>query len=443
MRGARESDNTMTTAAGYYQIGEIHRRRGDFAAAEEAYQKAFELGREPQPGQALLRLAQGKADAAAAAIRRSLVDEDKDPFTRARRLPAQIEVALAVGDLETARTAAEEVEEITNRFRVNGERTPLLDGALQVSRARIAAAEDDWEASEAAARKGARDLDSRGGPLREGRGAHAARHGLRAPRRRRGRAGRVRGRKETFERLGAVLDAERTMELLGEEAATRTFVFTDIVGSTGHLVQLGEEKWKELLDRHDALLTAAIREHSGTIIKHTGDGFFAAFATPAKPSRPRSRSSGRSRRSRSRFGSGSTAAKRSSGGNDYAGRGVNVAARIGALAAGGRGARLHRHPGRGRDALRALLPALRGAKGLRRAGADRRALLELGASAHRVALHPARVRPAFRTPSGSRATALTRPSDHASVTWTSWPRSRSSAVTASPKRDSISSDRGS
>ena len=39
--------------------------------------------------------------------------------------------------------------------------------------------------------------------------------------------------KETFERLGAVLDAERTMELLRDEAATRTFVFTDMVGSTG------------------------------------------------------------------------------------------------------------------------------------------------------------------------------------------------------------------
>src|SRR5215211_2043300 len=103
-----ESYNIMTTAAGCYQIGEIHRRRGDFAAAEEAYKKAFELGREPQPGQALLRLAQGKVDAAVAALRRSLVADDKDPVTRARRLPAQIEVSLAVGDVDSARTAAGE-----------------------------------------------------------------------------------------------------------------------------------------------------------------------------------------------------------------------------------------------------------------------------------------------------------------------------------------------
>nr|MBA2536335.1 tetratricopeptide repeat protein [Actinomycetota bacterium] len=67
------------TAAGFYEIGEIRRRRGDFAAAEEAYRKANELGRPPQPGLALLRLEQGKVGAAAAAIRRTL-GEDLDPL---------------------------------------------------------------------------------------------------------------------------------------------------------------------------------------------------------------------------------------------------------------------------------------------------------------------------------------------------------------------------
>ncbi len=64
--------NLQVTAAGFYEIAEIRRRQGDFAAAEEAYRKADELGRDPQPGLALLRLAQGKLDAAAAAIKRSL-----------------------------------------------------------------------------------------------------------------------------------------------------------------------------------------------------------------------------------------------------------------------------------------------------------------------------------------------------------------------------------
>ncbi|HET8861670.1 MAG TPA: hypothetical protein VFM94_00280, partial [Solirubrobacterales bacterium] len=59
------------TASGYYEIGEIRRRLGDFAAAEEAYRRADELGRDPQPGLALLRLAEGKIDVAVAAITRT------------------------------------------------------------------------------------------------------------------------------------------------------------------------------------------------------------------------------------------------------------------------------------------------------------------------------------------------------------------------------------
>jgi tetratricopeptide (TPR) repeat protein len=52
--------NRGVTAAGFYEIAEIRRRQGDFAAAEDAYRKADELGRDPQPGLALLRLARGR-----------------------------------------------------------------------------------------------------------------------------------------------------------------------------------------------------------------------------------------------------------------------------------------------------------------------------------------------------------------------------------------------
>jgi class 3 adenylate cyclase len=330
-----ESYNTMTTAAGYYQIGEIHRRRGDFAAAEEAYQKAFELGREPQPGQALLRLAHGKADAAVAALRRSLVDDDKDPVTRARRLPAQIEVSLAVGDVETARAAAVELEEITDQFRVNGARTPLLDGALQLSLSRIAAAEDDWDASEASARKALAIWTRVDAPYEKAE----ARVRLGIAYEHRGDAEGARAEfevaKDTFERLGAVLDAQRTMELLGEDAATRTFVFTDIVGSTAQLVKLGEDRWKKLLDRHDKLIEKAIRDQAGTVIKHTGDGFFAAFPAPegALEAAVQIQLAVADEDFTVRIGVHSGEALKR--GSDYTGRGVNVAARIGALASAG------------------------------------------------------------------------------------------------------------
>lgn len=94
-----------------YQEGEVHRLRGEFATAEEAYRAASRSGREPQPGLALLRLAQGDAGAAAAAMRRALA-ETRDPLRRTRLLPAAIEIMLDTGDLDGARGAHAELEEL-------------------------------------------------------------------------------------------------------------------------------------------------------------------------------------------------------------------------------------------------------------------------------------------------------------------------------------------
>ena len=97
-----------------YRQGEVHRLRGDFEAAESAYRAASQFGREPQPGLALLRLAQGNRDAAAGAIRRAL-SETAQPLKRAALLPAQVEIMLAAGDLDTARSACGELEEVAER----------------------------------------------------------------------------------------------------------------------------------------------------------------------------------------------------------------------------------------------------------------------------------------------------------------------------------------
>src|SRR5918996_1025512 len=90
------------TAGGYYEVGEIRRRRGDFAGAEEAYRTANEWGRNPQPGLGLLRLAEGKVDSALAGIANAL-GEVEAPLLRLRGLPALVEVAIAAGDLRKAR----------------------------------------------------------------------------------------------------------------------------------------------------------------------------------------------------------------------------------------------------------------------------------------------------------------------------------------------------
>lgn len=94
-----------------YQQAELHRLRGDFSSAEETYQDASRFGREPQPGLALLRLAQGDASAAAAALRRVLAST-AEPLRRAALLPAYAEAMLALQDVEEARRAAEELAEI-------------------------------------------------------------------------------------------------------------------------------------------------------------------------------------------------------------------------------------------------------------------------------------------------------------------------------------------
>jgi DNA-binding NarL/FixJ family response regulator len=101
-------------AASYLQA-ELHRLRGEFSAAEEAYRRANEFGYGPQPGLALLRLAEGRADAASAAIRRML-DEAEDPVSRARILGAYVEIVLAEDDVAAARAASEELSTLVGRL---------------------------------------------------------------------------------------------------------------------------------------------------------------------------------------------------------------------------------------------------------------------------------------------------------------------------------------
>jgi len=101
--------------AAHYQLGEIHRLRGDVAEAEESYKRASMHGRNPQPGMALLRLAQGHVDAASAAVKRE-ADEAHDIAARAKILPALVEIALAARDVAAARAASDELATIAKTF---------------------------------------------------------------------------------------------------------------------------------------------------------------------------------------------------------------------------------------------------------------------------------------------------------------------------------------
>ncbi|HEY6584634.1 MAG TPA: adenylate/guanylate cyclase domain-containing protein, partial [Gaiellaceae bacterium] len=264
------------TAAGYNEIGEIRRRLGDFAAAEEAYRKASELGADPQPGLSLLRLAEGKRSAAVAGITRTL-QETEDALTRIRRLPAQVEISVAVGDLKTARAAAAELEQLADAYKIGGRRTPAFDATIDFARGQIALAEGDAKQAADLFRRSRDGWKQVGAPYETAQARTRLAMSFRRQADEHAATAELEAALASFERLGAKLDEHRVKELLGREQARRTFMFTDIVDSTRLVATLGNEKWRRLLARHNELLRDRIAEHGGEVVQQTGDGFFAAF----------------------------------------------------------------------------------------------------------------------------------------------------------------------
>jgi DNA-binding CsgD family transcriptional regulator/tetratricopeptide (TPR) repeat protein len=121
----------------FYQEGELHRLACQLAEAEEAYSRASERARDPQPGLALLRMAQGRLDVAEAGMRRVLA-ATSDPLKRTRYLPAHVEIMLARGDLEEAQRAADELGALAERFGM-----ALLGAAAEHAKGAVALAAGD------------------------------------------------------------------------------------------------------------------------------------------------------------------------------------------------------------------------------------------------------------------------------------------------------------
>lgn len=194
-----------------YQKGQLHRVRGEFEEAEDAYAGASRWGYDPQPGLALLRLDQGRADAAAAAIRRA-VDEARDRVARARLLAATVEIMIAVDDVGVARAGAQELSTLAA-----DSAPPLLRAMAAYATGRVELAAGDPAAALGVLRDGAsawRELDA---PYDEARVRELI-----------GTACRMLGDEETarlelgaardaYERLGAAVDLAR---LDGQSAVT-------------------------------------------------------------------------------------------------------------------------------------------------------------------------------------------------------------------------------
>jgi ATP/maltotriose-dependent transcriptional regulator MalT len=204
-RRAWESCSASTRAdAGdaFYQLAEIHRMRGEFESAEESYRKASEFGREPQPGLALLRLGQGRVDAAAGSIRR-VVAATTAPLDRVKLLPASVEIQLAAGELDAARTACVELEDIAGRFE-----TAVISAIAAHARGSVALAEGDAEGSLVPLRRALQTWQHVSAPYMVARVRVALSRACRALGDDDGAVLELAHARKVFERLGAAPDLE-------------------------------------------------------------------------------------------------------------------------------------------------------------------------------------------------------------------------------------------
>jgi DNA-binding CsgD family transcriptional regulator len=153
-----EPINPLTLGGACYVEGELHRLRGEFAHAEDAYERANAEGCQPQPGMALLRLAQGRVDVAAAQLRR-LLAETGEPIGRARVLCAAAEILLAAGDVDGARVAADELTVTATNLG-----SLLLRAHAALATGSVLLAAGDAPAALASLRRAARDWSEMSAP---------------------------------------------------------------------------------------------------------------------------------------------------------------------------------------------------------------------------------------------------------------------------------------
>jgi tetratricopeptide (TPR) repeat protein len=191
------------------ELGEIRWRRGDLTGAEEAFTRAGQLGATPHPGMALVRLAQGDVGGAAGWIAVALADEPWDCLARARLLPAQVEIALADGDVETARSAAAELAEIATRYA-----RPALAAAAACAQARVLLAEGDPAMAAASVRRGIALWREAGAPYETARARLLLGEALEQDGDRKHARVEFDAARTAFESLGAALDLQRATRLL-------------------------------------------------------------------------------------------------------------------------------------------------------------------------------------------------------------------------------------
>jgi DNA-binding CsgD family transcriptional regulator len=218
--GEQLGEGTAAAALAHYQRGELHRLRGEYDDAEAAFRAASRAGRAAQPGLALLRLARGDEESAAAAIRRALA-ETRPPLRRARLLPAAVEILLAIGDEAGARLACEELAATAAAFA-----SPALDAMAAYARGAVALAVDDHRGALPFLRRACERWLSLDAPYEAARARELAARACHALGDRDGADLELAAAREVFARCGAAPDTARIDAALrgGAAAAGRPAV---------------------------------------------------------------------------------------------------------------------------------------------------------------------------------------------------------------------------
>jgi tetratricopeptide (TPR) repeat protein len=216
--GAAEAESAATesrlydlghTAQALSALGEIRRRQGDLAAARDAFDRANEIGLPPWPGPALLLLAVGDLAAARSAIADALGSAGADRLTRARYLPAFVEICVAAGDLAGADAMREELASIAAAFP-----GPVLGAASLDAAGAVAMARGDAAAAIGQLRTAASQWRLAGAPYETARSRLGVAKASAALGDARGAAREARAALAVFERLGARLETEAATQLV-------------------------------------------------------------------------------------------------------------------------------------------------------------------------------------------------------------------------------------
>lgn len=205
------SFNLMFSALAFRELGEVRLKMGALDAAEDAFRQAAEMGVTPQPGIALALVERGQVQAAANGLRRTLAGKGMGALERAKLLPAQLDIAVMLDDLTTARAAADELAEIARDHRTPALRATADAGAAGVFLAQGALGDAERAARDAQAVFTEIDLTYEAARMSQVLGRICLAQG--EPDRARAEH---RAALDTFERIGAVLDARRTRAMLAE-----------------------------------------------------------------------------------------------------------------------------------------------------------------------------------------------------------------------------------